>query len=218
MINWPCLRVDIRQHFQNFSPKETIYTLLYGIMSQNYADHTVGHLELTEPFHMLEWNLIKKNTYIATIKATGWDRKHVWNGKWILVSGHGLVWLRVLNSLWCTPPTQSFTRLTIPTLSHPCPRARAHALAVPVTSGGSSYLHEIIMPSDEDTTRSQLNLTFALRNFGLKYLPKKAPLTEQGAESLWTNSSGTWPCNIAKIFSKTSDPTCICSEGWNEIK
>lgn len=140
----------------------------------------------------------------------------MWDGKWILVSGHGLVWLRVLNSLWCTPPTQSFTRLTIPTPSHPCPRARA--LAVPVTSGGSSYLHQIIMPSDEDTTRSQLNLTFALRNFGLKYLPKKAPLTEQGAESLWTNSSGTWPCNIAKIFSKTSDPTCICSEGWNEIK
>lgn len=101
---------------------------------------------------------------------------------------------------------------------YPLPPLPGRALAVPVTSGGSSYLHEIIMPSDEDTTRSQLNLTFALRNFGLKYLPKKAPLTEQGAESLWTNSSGTWPCNIAKIFSKTSDPTCICSEGWNEIK
>ena len=60
--------------------------------------------------------------------------------------------------------------------------------------------------------------TFALRKFGLKYLPKKAQLTAQGAESLWTGSRGTWPCNIAKIFSKTSDPTCIYSEGWNEIK
>jgi len=47
------------------------------------------------------------------------------------------------------------------------------------------------MLSNEGTMLSQVNLTFALRNSGLKYLPKKAPLTALRAENLWTNSPGT---------------------------
>ena len=48
-----------------------------------------------------------------------------------------------------------------------------------------------ITPSDENTKRSELNQTFSLRNSALKYLPKKAPLTAQGAENSWTDSPGT---------------------------
>ena len=105
-------------------------------------------------------------------------------------------------------------------------RAKLHTTPTPISTranpgyfrGFMLYLHEKAMLSNEGTMRSQLNLTFALRNSGLKYLPKKAPSTALGAESLWTNSPGTWPCNIAKVVSETSDPTCICSEGWNEIR
>ena len=106
-------------------------------------------------------------------------------------------------ALWSWP-------LPLPSPPQPC-------ACNPVTSGGVSSMRKIT-PSDENTKRSELNQTFSLRNSALKYLPKKAPLTAQGAENSWTDSPGTWPCNIAKIFSKTSDPTCTYSEGWKEMK